>query len=348
MEHTKTSRCPWRALLPGITLVVLIPLLHFAGWSESIWGPEFSEMLCTRLEGHSSWVHALDFSPDGSLLATGGGHAASRGECKLWELATGKERVRLVGIDSAVNLLAFSPDGQTIATASADRRLRLWDAQTGQERPCLLPTQAGRIRTIAWSSDNRTMAVIATVPGTIYECVTLWDVAANRKQLLVERCCLAAFSRGCQTLALVRDEGVVELWDVATCHKQFHHKDSLRVHAMIFSPDGQTLATSSVDRAIRLWEIGSGRERTTVAGHDEFISSMAFSHDGRILATASYDRTIKLWNAADGKELATLTGHEAAVYQIAFSPDGLRLASGGFDKIVRIWNLSPLNRSSRF
>jgi WD40 repeat protein len=158
---------------------------------------------------------------------------------------------------------------------------------------------------------------------------------------------MAAISGDCQRMALIREGGVVELWDVATGHSRIHHRDSPRVHAMLFSPDGRTLATSSIGLPVTLWDTDSGLERTTIKGHEEFISSMAFSPDCRILATASNDRTIKLWDAADGKELATLSGHTAAVYHIAFSPDGQWLASGGFDKIVRIWDLKPLNRPMR-
>jgi WD40 repeat protein len=345
MEHTKTWRCPWRALVPGIALVALIPVLYFAGWSESLCGPQLSEITCTVLEGHTSWVHGVDFSPDGRLLASAAGQIVSGGECKLWELATGTERTPVIEIGSAVNVLAFSPNGQTIATASADQKLRLWDAQTGQECASLLPTQPGRILTIVWSRNGRTLTVIAKILGTMFERVTEWDVATNQERILIEECYTAAISRDCQRLALIREGGVVELWDVATGGTRIHHKDSPRIHAMVFSPDGQTLAISSIGCPVKLWDIDSGRERTTIKGHEEFISSMAFSADGRILATASYDRTIKLWDAADGKELATLSGHAAAVHHIAFSPDGQALASGGFDKIVRIWDLKPLNRT---
>ena len=110
------------------------------------------------------------------------------------------------------------------------------------------------------------------------------------------------------------------------------------VWSVAFSPNGQTLASGSQDRTIRLWCLNNGKFKRTLMGHRDAVNSVAFSPDGQTLASGSWDGTIRLWNPNNGNLKSTLTGHTDGISSVAFSPDGQMLASASGDQTIRLWN----------
>ena len=136
----------------------------------------------------------------------------------------------------------------------------------------------------------------------------------------------------------VRDPRWRILWQLS--HDEFatlkEHEDPVR--SVVFSPNGKMLASASLDRTIKLWDIGAKRILATLTGHEGFVRSVAFSPDGKTLASASDDKTIKLWDTGTKQPIATLTGHKSSVWLVAFSPDGKTLASASDDNTIKLWD----------
>lgn len=118
--------------------------------------------------------------------------------------------------------------------------------------------------------------------------------------------------------------------------RTFSHPNA--VYGVAFSPDGETLATASLDNTVRLWDAATGELRTTLRGHGDGVAFVGYAAEGQRLVTASLDRSLKIW-ARDGSNLlATLSGHQDYLTCANVSPVGPLVASGGFDKTVRIWD----------
>jgi WD40 repeat protein len=85
----------------------------------------------------------------------------------------------------------------------------------------------------------------------------------------------------------------VKLWDAATAESLATFEPTAGYDA-VFSPDGKTLATTGSRHTIKLWDVRTRRELSTLEGHKAQVLAICFSADGKTLATGSVDHTIRL------------------------------------------------------
>ena len=109
------------------------------------------------------------------------------------------------------------------------------------------------------------------------------------------------------------------------------------VWGVSFSPDGQTIASASLDKTIKTWNL-NGTIIRTFEGHTNWVGSVCFSPDGQIIASSSYDKTIRLWKL-DGTHIQTFQGHTDKIRRVCFSPNGKMLLSASLDKTARLWQI---------
>ena len=119
-------------------------------------------------------VTALDFSPDGRLLATGGGVPSRSGELRLWDVETGSLVREITEPHSdAVLCLQFSPDGRQIASGAADRFTKVFDVETGNFVKSF-EGHGQHVLGVSWRADGRVLAT-----GSADKSIKLWDFRAG-------------------------------------------------------------------------------------------------------------------------------------------------------------------------
>jgi WD40 repeat protein/serine/threonine protein kinase len=265
-----------------------------------VWDAATGERLLT-LKGHRSRVWDVEFSPDGSRLAT----SDEDGKVVIWDGETGEHLLtRRAGKGPSAVQIDFSPDGTTLLATDGYKdsegpgTIWTWDVRTGDlERRWSSP---GAVCGIDFSPDgNLVAAALCSAPGGK---TFVWDA---------------------QTGELIRTlKG---------------HSDLIA--DLAWSPDGTRIATAGIDGEAKVWDVQTGEELLTLTGHSGPVTGVAFAPDGWPVATASFDGTVRLWDAAKGEEVLVLSGHGGANSDVVFSPDGQRVASGGAEATL-VWDIT--------
>ncbi|MFF7949665.1 nSTAND1 domain-containing NTPase [Streptomyces griseorubiginosus] len=247
---------------------------------------------------------------------------------------------RLTGHAGPVNAVAFAPGGGLLASGSSDGTVRLW--RTAERRQTAVLTAPGKVRSVAFSPDGRTLA--AGVVGAAGGTVRVWDVRTRRvvATLTADTPVRAvAYAPDGRTLASADSDGTITLWRTGGAHDRVAtfrgHRDA--VNALAYSPDGRTLASGGSDHTVRLWDTVRHRPLAVLAGHSAEVLGVAFAPDGRTLASGGADRVVRLWDRARLRSTAALTGASDDVNAVAFTPDSTTVIGAAGDGAVRLWDV---------
>jgi len=267
--------------------------------SVSIWDMMLREKT-VALQGHADAVAALAFSTDGLLLASGGHdrvailHGLGR-DPKL----VGRHQV-LRAHTGAVLSVALSPNGKRLFTGSIDGTVREWNTDTGSVSK-VLGDHTSWINGLAIDRRDTLLASASSDNSLRLQRMGSFE-ELHTFRVKDGEIRAGAFAPNRKMVAAGIRYGGVRVWDV----EEKKEVAALTAHAgetwaVAFTPDGKLLASGGGDwnkpGEIRLWEVGTWRERATLQ-HTGEVLCLAVAPDGRSLAAGSWDRTVRIWDLA--------------------------------------------------
>jgi WD40 repeat protein len=278
---------------------------------------------------HAGLIRRLEFSPDGSKLASAGYDRT----VIVWDVATERPVRVLRGHSAEVSSAAFSKDGRALVSASWDGALKFWSMDRDTE-PETVFTGLGQIWMMAVSPDGRFLAA-----GSRDGPVTLWKWGQWNRA--VANITIAGsvhplvFSPDGEVLAAGWEENrpggaVLRMYRTADgelIRTLPGHGGIIR--GLAISHDGKVLASVGGDNKVHVWDFASGKP---VASFDHGLGegvSVALSPDGKKVAVGGNTR-IELFELASGVRINGTSALSAmdGIWGLAFSPDGKLLATG--------------------
>ncbi len=308
-----------------------------------VWDVNTGDELFSFTTGHTQRHGTLAFSPDNSLFAAGQGSTI-----QLWDVPTFTQLSNRIDTDGYTTFV-FSPDGNTVTSAkgfaftkktydafvreSVIGKLSLWDTRTG-DKISEFPVESHKGET-------------PILPGQIHNSMYSGGMRHMGNNIVV-------FSKNGHMLATALNSDratkssrfTVLLWEVWEDPRR-QSQLTLKGHtdniiALAFTSNGKTLASGSDDKTIRLWDVSTGTQMSSLRSGK--VRALAFSMDGKTLASISNFSQIQLWNISTGRQLTSLKEQNDSVTVLAFSTDSNILASGSRDGVIQLWDISTGNK----
>ncbi len=273
-------------------------------------------------------------SPSGEMLVLRKGH-----DVHVLPVANSGECLCLTGHTDQVEAAVFSADSSMIGTGSADKTVRVWNAQTGAEMHCFRGHQKP-VSCVSFSPDGQRV-----VSGSFDGTLRIWTTEnAGVQRYLHDHgsdvTCVLCSGDGSRLLSGGED-GRVRMWDPMSGTQLACYSDHEGpVLCLCLSPDGHQVVSGSSDKSVVIRNLQTGTTTSRRSGCGP-VRAAAFSHDSQHLAIGAGKCFLQIVNVATGKELRTIWTNDQGIsnptWALCFSPDDSEVIEGASDGSVRSW-----------
>jgi hypothetical protein len=273
--------------------------LFVSGYHEvTVWSPADGRLV-RRISNVGQRTYALDFSPDGTLLAVGSGTPGRLGEVRLFDSAGRLMKVLGWGRDVVFDV-AFSPLGDQLAAASADSTVRVYEIPSGEQN-LTITSHSDWVTAICWNSEGTRL-----LTASRDETAKVFDAETGRLLLTY-----AGHSQPVQAVAFHPNDKQafsgaadhkIHLWSL-TDAKKAADLGSFGGPSKFVTGGGDLFAPTT-DRAVRQIRLKDRQQVRSYVGCRDDVLAIAYHEKTQRLAAGSFDGEVRLWNAASGSPFA--------------------------------------------
>jgi WD40 repeat protein len=229
--------------------------------------------------------------------------------------------------------LAASGDGLRAIAAMQNGQLRCWSVPQGKSlAKASVPAFHGEVAQLCMCQDGELAAIRYSGGG-----VAVWILPGS--QVATEGSGRKGSGSSKSSMLMRRASVDLLQTDAAGLAPLTAHMDL--VTDCTFAPSGYTLATSSRDETVILWNARSGKVMRHLKGHQASVETCRFHPSGAFVITGSEDTTVCIWEVRSGKLLQKLEGHNGTPEICAFAPDFdcTKAVSASRDGVLRLWQI---------
>jgi WD40 repeat protein len=110
------------------------------------------------------------------------------------------------------------------------------------------------------------------------------------------------------------------------------------VNNLVFSPDGKLAISSSTDKAVKVWDVPSGKCKATLEGHAATVTAVALTADGSKIISVSHDETIRVWTLK-GKVISSWNAGSTFLNSVVLIPGEPLVIVGDEANNLKVWNI---------
>ncbi|XP_050414492.1 coatomer subunit beta' isoform X1 [Patella vulgata] len=147
------------------------------------------------------------------------------------------------------------------------------------------------------------------------------------------------------------DDMLIKLWDWDkkwTCTQVFEGHSHYCMQIVINPKDNNQFASASLDRTVKVWQLGSNAPNFTLEGHEKGVNCVDYytGGDKPYLISGADDRLVKIWDYQNKTCVQTLEGHAQNISAVSFHPELPIIMTGSEDGTVRIWHANTYRLES--